>query len=101
MGAPRGPKDKFDSFEAKLRGWIAVTMVLLGSAGGVGLFAFKTNAVADVQHERIQGQLNMTSNEVDRLSAVQRAILKKLDILQANQIRIGERLRVDGLVRGD
>lgn len=97
--APHG--DDYFIVEKKLRGWAIFLIALLGALSTVSLFAFKTNAVADVEHAKLHGDLGLAKHKISTQADDLKAIIRKLDMLQGNQILIGERLRVRGLARGD
>lgn len=83
------------------RGWIMTTIGVLSVVTTLTLFVFKTNAAADVEHANMRSEVAVEKVKISAQEKNQAAILRKLDVLHANQIRIGERLQVRGLARDD
>ncbi len=80
-----------------IKGWITVALGILGVVAAATVFVFKTNASADLEHEQLRGKIELNHQMIETQDLRQIEILERLDTLQANQILIGERLRVRGL----
>ena len=83
------------------KGWIVVSLAVLGVVVAFTTSTFKANAAADLEHEKIR-----TTQALDSQAHTQRLntqgdsvekILTKLEVVLANQILIGERVRAAGL----
>jgi hypothetical protein len=79
------------------RSWIMVGLGILGAVAAFTMFVFKTNAAADLEHAQMQAETSLQGERISKHDAAQDKMLERLDTLNDNQIRIGERLRVRGL----
>lgn len=87
------------------KGWIMVALGIMGTVAAFTMFVFKTNAAADLEHQKITSthvmDLRLHTEELNSQKQSQQKTLDKLDTLTTNQIRIGERLKVGGLKGND
>lgn len=81
--------------------WLGLVLGTIGMISAFSMFVFKTNAAANLEHAQITA-----NHERDALlhdyslqgqKEAQQQMLKKLDAMNENQIKIGEQLRVKGL----
>lgn len=83
------------------RSWIMVGLGILGTVAAFTMFVFKTNAAADLEHEQLRAKHEsdtiLQGERISKHQETQNIVLDKLDTLNTNQVRIGERLRVRGL----
>ena len=85
-----------------MRAWIATFIAIMGLLAGLSMFVFKTNLDAERDHKilnkhghPVQAEINkQTRDDIDEIK-------EQTQSTHENVIRIGERLKVHNLDRGD
>lgn len=76
------------------KGWVTMSLGILGVVAAFTMFIFKTNAAADLEHQKI---VSTHTYDIGLQKMEQRQLMEKLETLNENQILIGKRVQAKGV----